>query len=119
VFFLLIPLTYFSFLLPCFFFIPAFVLFLSLLFFSFLFFPFAFLQIMRNTDPITGEVTAKLLDFGLSKNAGAGSSAKTFVGTPCYLGTIFLPYFCLFIVLSLFFIDFYFLMLDCFSDELI
>jgi serine/threonine protein kinase len=41
--------------------------------------------IMRSVDPITGEVTAKLLDFGLSKNAGAGSSAKTFVGTPCYL----------------------------------
>ena len=41
---------------------------------------------MRSTDPLTGQVTAKLLDFGLSKNAGAGSSAKTFVGTPCYLG---------------------------------
>lgn len=41
---------------------------------------------MRSTDNVTGEVTAKLLDFGLSKNAGAGSSAKTFVGTPCYLG---------------------------------
>lgn len=41
---------------------------------------------MRSTDNLTGEVTAKLLDFGLSKNAGAGSSAKTFVGTPCYLG---------------------------------
>ena len=41
---------------------------------------------MRTADPVTGQVTAKLLDFGLSKNAGAGSSAKTFVGTPCYLG---------------------------------
>lgn len=30
--------------------------------------------------------SVKLLDFGLSKNAGAGgSAAKTFVGTPCYL----------------------------------
>jgi serine/threonine protein kinase len=29
--------------------------------------------------------TAKLLDFGLSKNAGNGSAAKTFVGTPCYV----------------------------------
>jgi serine/threonine protein kinase len=27
----------------------------------------------------------KLLDFGLSKHAGMGSEAKTFVGTPCYL----------------------------------
>lgn len=41
--------------------------------------------IMRSVDPVTGQVIAKLLDFGLSKNAGAGSSAKTFVGTPCYL----------------------------------
>jgi len=32
-----------------------------------------------------GLPVAKLLDFGLSKNAGAGSAAKTFVGTPCYL----------------------------------
>ena len=48
--------------------------------------PFFLKQIMRNTNPLTGQVTAKLLDFGLSKNAGAGSSAKTFVGTPCYLG---------------------------------
>lgn len=32
-----------------------------------------------------GNIIAKLLDFGLSKNAGAGSAAKTFVGTPCYL----------------------------------
>lgn len=33
----------------------------------------------------SGNSIAKLLDFGLSKNAGAGSAAKTFVGTPCYL----------------------------------
>ena len=32
-----------------------------------------------------GDLVVKLLDFGLSKNAGAGSEAKTFVGTPCYL----------------------------------
>lgn len=32
-----------------------------------------------------GNLVVKLLDFGLSKNAGAGSEAKTFVGTPCYL----------------------------------
>jgi serine/threonine protein kinase len=32
-----------------------------------------------------GDLSVKLLDFGLSKNAGAGSAAKTFVGTPCYL----------------------------------
>eukprot|EP01038_Epipyxis_sp_PR26KG_P008663 gene8663-11706_t len=32
-----------------------------------------------------GTMIAKLLDFGLSKNAGNGSAAKTFVGTPCYL----------------------------------
>lgn len=36
-------------------------------------------------DPKTGGVVAKLLDFGLSKNAGNGSAAKTFVGTPCYV----------------------------------
>lgn len=36
-------------------------------------------------DPSTGAMVAKLLDFGLSKNAGAGSAAKTFVGTPCYV----------------------------------
>jgi len=36
-------------------------------------------------DLATGGLVAKLLDFGLSKNAGAGSEAKTFVGTPCYL----------------------------------
>lgn len=32
-----------------------------------------------------GQPIAKLLDFGLSKHAGLGSMAKTFVGTPCYL----------------------------------
>ena len=32
-----------------------------------------------------GNIVAKLLDFGLSKNAGNGSAAKTFVGTPCYV----------------------------------
>lgn len=41
--------------------------------------------IMNELDPNTGLPIAKLLDFGLSKNAGAGSVAKTFVGTPCYL----------------------------------
>ena len=41
--------------------------------------------ISQSTDPATGMVVAKLLDFGLSKNAGAGSAAKTFVGTPCYV----------------------------------
>jgi serine/threonine protein kinase len=41
--------------------------------------------VLRGADPKTGEVVCKLLDFGLSKNAGAGSEAKTFVGTPCYL----------------------------------
>ncbi len=41
--------------------------------------------IMHDVDPLTGLPIAKLLDFGLSKNAGAGSVAKTFVGTPCYL----------------------------------
>lgn len=35
-------------------------------------------------DPTTGGLVAKLLDFGLSKNAN-GSVAKTFVGTPCYV----------------------------------
>lgn len=41
--------------------------------------------ISNTPDPITGGLVAKLLDFGLSKNAGAGSAAKTFVGTPCYV----------------------------------
>lgn len=41
--------------------------------------------ISQSPDPATGMVVAKLLDFGLSKNAGAGSAAKTFVGTPCYV----------------------------------
>jgi hypothetical protein len=40
--------------------------------------------ILDSPDPVTGSVIAKLLDFGLSKQAG-GSEAKTFVGTPCYL----------------------------------
>lgn len=41
--------------------------------------------IMNNPDPNTGQLVAKLLDFGLSKSAAGGSAAKTFVGTPCYL----------------------------------
>eukprot|EP01035_Chromulina_nebulosa_P035649 gene35649-47934_t len=41
--------------------------------------------VSNNVDPLTGQHSVKLLDFGLSKNAGAGSAAKTFVGTPCYL----------------------------------
>lgn len=42
--------------------------------------------ILQERDPATGLPIAKLLDFGLSKNAGVtGSAAKTFVGTPCYL----------------------------------
>lgn len=41
--------------------------------------------ILDSPDPQTGAVSAKLLDFGLSKNANGGSAAKTFVGTPCYL----------------------------------
>ncbi len=42
--------------------------------------------ILKDVNPVTGEPVAKLLDFGLSKNAGVGgSAAKTFVGTPCYL----------------------------------
>ncbi len=42
--------------------------------------------ILHDLDPINNLPVAKLLDFGLSKNAGAGgSAAKTFVGTPCYL----------------------------------
>ena len=40
--------------------------------------------ILNDVDPHTGLPVAKLLDFGLSKNAGH-SIAKTFVGTPCYL----------------------------------
>ena len=36
--------------------------------------------ITNKPDSDTGEVIVKLLDFGLSKNAGAGSAAKTFVG---------------------------------------
>mmetsp|Transcript_3564 Transcript_3564/g.5547 ORF Transcript_3564/g.5547 Transcript_3564/m.5547 type:complete len:880 (+) Transcript_3564:126-2765(+) len=41
--------------------------------------------ILNQPDPHTGLPIAKLLDFGLSKHAGLGSAAKTFVGTPCYL----------------------------------
>jgi len=41
--------------------------------------------ILNEPDPRTGLPVAKLLDFGLSKHAGLGSAAKTFVGTPCYL----------------------------------
>lgn len=41
--------------------------------------------IMDQPDPVTGQIVAKLLDFGLSKSAAGGSAAKTFVGTPCYL----------------------------------
>ena len=41
--------------------------------------------IKSSPDPRTGQLVAKLLDFGLSKNAGGGSAAKTFVGTPCYV----------------------------------
>jgi serine/threonine protein kinase len=33
----------------------------------------------------TGQLVAKLLDFGLSKYSGMGSAAKSFVGTPCYV----------------------------------
>jgi serine/threonine protein kinase len=36
--------------------------------------------ISHSPDPSSGLPVAKLLDFGLSKNAGAGSAAKTFVG---------------------------------------
>ncbi len=38
--------------------------------------------VSNNVNPLTGQQTVKLLDFGLSKNAGAGSAAKTFVGIP-------------------------------------
>ena len=41
-------------------------------------------MVLRQPDA-NGQVVCKLLDFGLSKNAGGGSAAKTFVGTPCYL----------------------------------
>ena len=40
--------------------------------------------VLNQPDGQTGLPIVKLLDFGLSKNAG-GSAAKTFVGTPCYL----------------------------------
>ena len=36
--------------------------------------------ISNEPNPTTGQYSVKLLDFGLSKNAGAGSAAKTFVG---------------------------------------
>jgi serine/threonine protein kinase len=36
--------------------------------------------ILNTPDPLTGLPIAKLLDFGLSKHAGLGSAAKTFVG---------------------------------------
>lgn len=43
-------------------------------------------NVLIMTDPDhNGYPVAKLLDFGLSKNAATGSAAKTFVGTPCYL----------------------------------
>lgn len=43
-------------------------------------------NVLIMTDPDSnGYPIAKLLDFGLSKNAANGSAAKTFVGTPCYL----------------------------------
>jgi serine/threonine protein kinase len=42
--------------------------------------------ILNEPHPVTGLPIAKLLDFGLSKDAGVdGSAAKTFVGTPCYV----------------------------------
>lgn len=41
--------------------------------------------LVLDTCDAQGSLSVKLLDFGLSKNAGAGSAAKTFVGTPCYL----------------------------------
>jgi hypothetical protein len=41
--------------------------------------------ILDAPDPHTGQPIIKLLDFGLSKNAGNGSAGKSFVGTPCYL----------------------------------
>lgn len=36
--------------------------------------------LISNQPNERGEVVAKLLDFGLSKNANGGSAAKTFVG---------------------------------------
>eukprot|EP01031_Cornospumella_fuschlensis_P039621 gene39621-48235_t len=44
-----------------------------------------FAQVSRALYYLHTLVVAKLLDFGLSKNANGGSAAKTFVGTPCYL----------------------------------
>ena len=43
------------------------------------------LLVLNKTDPVSNTPIVKLLDFGLSKHAGLGSVAKTFVGTPCYL----------------------------------
>eukprot|EP00607_Mallomonas_marina_P008044 CAMPEP_0182417790 /NCGR_PEP_ID=MMETSP1167-20130531/2209_1 /TAXON_ID=2988 /ORGANISM="Mallomonas Sp, Strain CCMP3275" /LENGTH=881 /DNA_ID=CAMNT_0024591555 /DNA_START=232 /DNA_END=2877 /DNA_ORIENTATION=- len=40
--------------------------------------------LILNEPDVNGQPVAKLLDFGLSKNAET-SLAKTFVGTPCYL----------------------------------
>jgi serine/threonine protein kinase len=40
--------------------------------------------VLNEKDEATGLPVAKLLDFGLSKHAGLGSAARTFVGTPCY-----------------------------------
>lgn len=42
--------------------------------------------VLDDPDPNTGLPRVKLLDFGLSKEAGHnGSAGKSFVGTPCYL----------------------------------
>jgi serine/threonine protein kinase len=41
--------------------------------------------LISSVPDANGGLIAKLLDFGLSKNAASGSAAKTFVGTPCYL----------------------------------
>ena len=41
--------------------------------------------VLNEPDPFTGQHIIKLLDFGLSKDAGNGSAGKSFVGTPCYL----------------------------------
>lgn len=37
------------------------------------------------TEDATGAPLLKLLDFGLATSSDYGSTAKTFVGTPCYL----------------------------------
>lgn len=41
--------------------------------------------VLHELDPLTNIPIIKILDFGLSKQTGGGSIAKTFVGTPCYL----------------------------------